>query len=72
MTGPRRVVEVPLEVLDSILASAVQGAVRHACGGLSENARAVLWNRQTEIEALATAKVHAALAASGYVKTEGD
>ena len=68
----RAVVEVPLDVLDSILASAVQGAVRHACGGLPDGPRAILWNRQNTIEGLTTAKVHAALAASGYVKREGD
>lgn len=68
----RAEVNVPLEVLDSILSSALQAAVRHAATGASEGVRTVLWTRQGEIVGLAASKIHAALAASGYVTREGD
>lgn len=67
----RATVQVPLEVLDSILASALQAAVRHALAGLPDSTRGVLWHRAAEVEGLATARVHAALAASGYVTRDG-
>lgn len=58
-------VQVDLDVLESVLRSAVTSAVRHALTGLPDSTRGVLVSRAGEIEGLTVGRVVASLAAGG-------
>lgn len=68
---PGQVVTVRLDVLQSVLDSAITSAVRHAASGTTNQAREVLYGRQGEIVGLAVARVLQSLAASGYIGRPG-
>ena len=69
--APGPVVTVRLDVLQSVVDSAVSAAVRHAATGLSDSTRGVVFGRLQEVSGLTVARVVASLQASGYVGQPG-
>ena len=69
--SPGQVVTVRLDVLQSVLDSAISSAVRHVASGTPDTTRAILFARQGELTNLTVSRVQASLAASGYIGRPG-